>query len=54
MKLSGEVEEQYEPAEVVETEIVEEKVEKEQIMKEEKDVIVDITNISIGSASIVL
>ncbi|CUB55490.1 MULTISPECIES: flagellar motor switch protein [Bacillus cereus group] len=59
MQLSGGVEEQDEPAEVVETEIVEEQVEKEQVEKEhltqeEKDVLGEIANISIGSASTVL
>ncbi|PEY21508.1 flagellar motor switch phosphatase FliY [Bacillus anthracis] len=59
MQLSGGVEEQDEPAEGVETEIVEEQVEKEQVEKEhltqeEKDVLGEIANISIGSASTVL
>ncbi|PGZ44638.1 flagellar motor switch protein [Bacillus cereus] len=54
MQLSGEVEEQEEPAEVVETEIVEEQVEKEHLTQEEKDVLGEIANISIGSASTVL
>ncbi|HDR4603615.1 MULTISPECIES: flagellar motor switch protein [Bacillus] len=54
MQLSGEVEEQDEPAEVVETEIVEEPVEKEHLTQEEKDVLGEIANISIGSASTVL
>ncbi|MDA2730059.1 flagellar motor switch protein [Bacillus cereus] len=54
MQLSGEVEEQDEPAEVVETEIVEEQVEKEHLTQEEKDVLGEIANISIGSASTVL
>ena len=49
MQLSGGVEEQDEPAEVVETEIVE-----EQVTQEEKDVLGEIANISIGSASTVL
>ncbi|WP_237981905.1 flagellar motor switch protein [Bacillus thuringiensis] len=53
MQLSGDVEEQDEPAEVVETEIVEE-VEKEHLTQEEKDVLGEIANISIGSASTVL
>ncbi|MRD35439.1 flagellar motor switch phosphatase FliY [Bacillus thuringiensis] len=53
MQLSGEVEETVEPAEVVETEIVEE-VEKEHLTQEEKDVLGEIANISIGSASTVL
>ncbi|MDW3037624.1 MULTISPECIES: flagellar motor switch protein [Bacillus cereus group] len=54
MQLSGEVEEQDVPAEVVETEIVEEQVEKEHLTQEEKDVLGEIANISIGSASTVL
>ncbi|AAT59513.1 MULTISPECIES: flagellar motor switch protein [Bacillus] len=54
MQLSGEVEEQDEPAEVVEIEIVEEQVEKEHLTQEEKDVLGEIANISIGSASTVL
>ncbi|HDR4592352.1 TPA: flagellar motor switch phosphatase FliY [Bacillus cereus] len=54
MQLSGGVEEQDEPAEVVETEIVEEQVEKEHLTQEEKDVLGEIANISIGSASTVL
>ncbi|BCC58301.1 TPA: flagellar motor switch phosphatase FliY [Bacillus cereus] len=54
MQLSGEVEETVEPAEVVETEIVEEQVEKEHLTQEEKDVLGEIANISIGSASTVL
>ncbi|WP_342718883.1 flagellar motor switch protein [Bacillus paramycoides] len=54
MQLSGEVEEQDEPAEVAETEIVEEQVEKEHLTQEEKDVLGEIANISIGSASTVL
>ncbi|MGX5644470.1 flagellar motor switch protein [Bacillus cereus] len=54
MQLSGEVEETVEPAEVVETEIVEEQVEKEYLTQEEKDVLGEIANISIGSASTVL
>ncbi|HFJ9440100.1 MULTISPECIES: flagellar motor switch protein [Bacillus] len=54
MQLSGDVEEQEEPAEVVETEIVEEQVEKEHLTQEEKDVLGEIANISIGSASTVL
>ena len=54
MQLSGEVEEQDEPAEVVETEIVAEQVEKEHLTQEEKDVLGEIANISIGSASTVL
>lgn len=53
MQLSGEVEETVEPSEVVETEIVEE-VEKEHLTQEEKDVLGEIANISIGSASTVL
>ncbi|MBH0319116.1 flagellar motor switch protein [Bacillus cereus] len=53
MQLSGGVEETDEPAEVVETEIVEE-VEKEYLTQEEKDVLGEIANISIGSASTVL
>ncbi|MDA1759639.1 flagellar motor switch protein [Bacillus cereus] len=53
MQLSGGVEEKDEPAEVVETEIVEE-VEKEYLTQEEKDVLGEIANISIGSASTVL
>ncbi|PEU74369.1 flagellar motor switch protein [Bacillus paramobilis] len=58
LQLSGEAEEQEqeqdEPAEVVEAEIVEEHVEKEQLTQEEKDVLGEIANISIGSASTVL
>ncbi|MBP3970835.1 flagellar motor switch protein [Bacillus sp. WL1] len=54
MQLSGGVEGQDEPAEVVETEIVEEQVEKEHLTQEEKDVLGEIANISIGSASTVL
>ncbi|WP_242289569.1 flagellar motor switch protein [Bacillus cereus group sp. BfR-BA-01319] len=54
MQLSGGVEEKDEPAEVVETEIVEEQVEKEHLTQEEKDVLGEIANISIGSASTVL
>ncbi|KXO03995.1 flagellar motor switch protein [Bacillus thuringiensis] len=54
MQLSGGVEEQDEPAEVVETEIIEEQVEKEHLTQEEKDVLGEIANISIGSASTVL
>ncbi|KMQ05832.1 flagellar motor switch protein [Bacillus thuringiensis] len=54
MQLSGEVEEQDEPEEVAETEIVEEQVEKEHLTQEEKDVLGEIANISIGSASTVL
>ncbi|HDR3344106.1 TPA: flagellar motor switch phosphatase FliY [Bacillus cereus] len=54
MQLSGEVEETVEPSEVVETEIVEEQVEKEHLTQEEKDVLGEIANISIGSASTVL
>ncbi|EOO26592.1 flagellar motor switch protein [Bacillus thuringiensis] len=53
MQLSGGVEEKDETAEVVETEIVEE-VEKEHLTQEEKDVLGEIANISIGSASTVL
>ncbi|PEW48575.1 flagellar motor switch protein [Bacillus thuringiensis] len=53
MQLSGGVEEKDELAEVVETEIVEE-VEKEHLTQEEKDVLGEIANISIGSASTVL
>ncbi|PEF07318.1 flagellar motor switch phosphatase FliY [Bacillus thuringiensis] len=53
MQLSGGVEEKDEPVEVVETEIVEE-VEKEHLTQEEKDVLGEIANISIGSASTVL
>ncbi|WP_242265813.1 MULTISPECIES: flagellar motor switch protein [unclassified Bacillus cereus group] len=53
MQLSGGVEETDEPAEVVETEIVE-KIEKEHLTQEEKDVLGEIANISIGSASTVL
>ncbi|MDA1810344.1 flagellar motor switch phosphatase FliY [Bacillus sp. HSTU-bmb18] len=52
LQLSGE--EQDEPVEVVEAEIVEEHVEKEQLTQEEKDVLGEIANISIGSASTVL
>ncbi|WP_341518184.1 flagellar motor switch protein [Bacillus paramobilis] len=56
LQLSGEAEEQEqdEPAEVVKAEIVEEHVEKEQLTQEEKDVLGEIANISIGSASTVL
>ncbi len=54
MQLSGGVEETDEPAEVVETEIVEEQVGKEHLTQEEKDVLGEIANISIGSASTVL
>ncbi|SCC14316.1 flagellar motor switch protein [Bacillus wiedmannii] len=54
MQLSGGVEEKDEPAEVVEIEIVEEQVEKEHLTQEEKDVLGEIANISIGSASTVL
>lgn len=54
MQLSGGVEEKDEPAEVVGTEIVEEQVEKEHLTQEEKDVLGEIANISIGSASTVL
>ncbi|MDR4136147.1 flagellar motor switch protein [Bacillus cereus] len=53
MQLSGGVEEKDETAEVVETEIVEE-VEKEHLTQEEKDVLGEIANISIGSTSTVL
>ncbi|KWU68120.1 flagellar motor switch protein [Bacillus mycoides] len=55
LQLSGGVEEEIdEPAEVQETEILEEHVEKEQLTQEEKDVLGEIANISIGSASTVL
>ncbi|AEW54768.1 Flagellar motor switch protein FliN [Bacillus cereus F837/76] len=54
LQLSGGVEEQDEPAEVAEAEVVEEHVEKEQLTQEEKDVLGEIANISIGSASTVL
>ncbi|OTX34308.1 flagellar motor switch protein [Bacillus thuringiensis serovar shandongiensis] len=54
LQLSSEVEERDEPAELVETEIVEEHVEKEYLTQEEKDVLGEIANISIGSASTVL
>ncbi|MDF9448600.1 flagellar motor switch protein [Bacillus toyonensis] len=54
LQLSGEVEERDEPAELVETEIVEEHVEKKHLTQEEKDVLGEIANISIGSASTVL
>ncbi|MFE6136940.1 flagellar motor switch protein [Bacillus sp. NPDC057893] len=55
LQLSGGVEEGIdEQAEVQETEIVEEHVEKEQLTQEEKDVLGEIANISIGSASTVL
>ncbi|AIW85972.1 Chemotaxis protein CheC, inhibitor of MCP methylation [Bacillus mycoides] len=55
LQLSGGVAEEIdEPAEVQETEIVEEHVEKEQLTQEEKDVLGEIANISIGSASTVL
>ncbi|MGH0430138.1 flagellar motor switch protein [Bacillus hominis] len=55
LQLSGGVEEGIEEqAEVVETEVVEEHVEKEQLTQEEKDVLGEIANISIGSASTVL
>ncbi|HDR6309656.1 TPA: flagellar motor switch phosphatase FliY [Bacillus cereus] len=54
LQLSGEVEEQDEPVEVVEAEIVGKHAEKEQLTQEEKDVLGEIANISIGSASTVL
>ncbi|MGE6362555.1 flagellar motor switch protein [Bacillus paramycoides] len=55
LQLSGGVEEEIdEQAEVQEIEIVEEHVEKEQLTQEEKDVLGEIANISIGSASTVL
>ncbi|OOR27316.1 flagellar motor switch phosphatase FliY [Bacillus mycoides] len=55
LQLSGGVEEGIEEqTEVVETEVVEEHVEKEQLTQEEKDVLGEIANISIGSASTVL
>ncbi|WP_242301186.1 flagellar motor switch protein [Bacillus cereus group sp. BfR-BA-01423] len=55
LQLSGEVEEQeQETAEVVEAEIVGKHAEKEQLTQEEKDVLGEIANISIGSASTVL
>ncbi|WP_144508799.1 flagellar motor switch protein [Bacillus mycoides] len=55
LQLSGDVEEGIdEQAEVQETELVEEHVEKEQLTQEEKDVLGEIANISIGSASTVL
>lgn len=54
LQLSGGVEEQDEPAEVAEAEIVEEHVKKEQLTQEEKDILGEIANISIGSASTVL
>ncbi|WP_212936789.1 flagellar motor switch protein [Bacillus hominis] len=55
LQLSGGVEEGIEEqAEVMETEVVEEHVEKEQLTQEEKDVLGEIANISIGSASTVL
>ncbi|HDX9610599.1 TPA: flagellar motor switch phosphatase FliY [Bacillus toyonensis] len=54
LQLSGGVEERDEPAELVETEVVEEHVEKEHLTQEEKDVLGEIANISIGSASTVL
>jgi len=55
LQLSGGVEEEIdEQAEVQETEIVEEHVEKEPLTQEEKDVLGEIANISIGSASTVL
>ena len=53
LQLSGEVEEQ-ETEEVVEAEIVGKHAEKEQLTQEEKDVLGEIANISIGSASTVL
>ncbi|MEK4706548.1 flagellar motor switch protein [Bacillus sp. FSL R10-2780] len=55
LQLSGGVEEGIEEqTEVAETEVVEEHVEKEQLTQEEKDVLGEIANISIGSASTVL
>ncbi|EJQ43377.1 hypothetical protein IEE_03555 [Bacillus cereus BAG5X1-1] len=55
LQLSGGVEEGIEEqTEVVETEVVEEHVETEQLTQEEKDVLGEIANISIGSASTVL
>lgn len=57
LQLSGEVEEpeqESESAEVVEAEIVGKHAEKEQLTQEEKDVLGEIANISIGSASTVL
>ncbi|PGO33797.1 flagellar motor switch phosphatase FliY [Bacillus cereus] len=55
LQLSGGVEEEIdEQAEVQETESVEEHVEKEPLTQEEKDVLGEIANISIGSASTVL
>ncbi|MGF9990273.1 flagellar motor switch protein [Bacillus mycoides] len=54
LQLSGEVEKTETPVEEVVTEIVEEHVEKEQLTQEEKDVLGEIANISIGSASTVL
>ncbi|WP_002149172.1 flagellar motor switch protein [Bacillus cereus] len=55
LQVSGGVEEGIEEqTKLVETEIVEEHVEKEQLTQEEKDVLGEIANISIGSASTVL
>ncbi|EEL88610.1 flagellar motor switch phosphatase FliY [Bacillus cereus] len=55
LQLSGGVEEGIEEqAEIMEAEVVEEQIEKEQLTQEEKDVLGEIANISIGSASTVL
>ncbi|MES9667548.1 flagellar motor switch phosphatase FliY [Bacillus cereus] len=55
LQLSGGVEEGIEEqAEIMEAEVVEEQSEKEQLTQEEKDVLGEIANISIGSASTVL
>ncbi|MGG5736328.1 MULTISPECIES: flagellar motor switch protein [Bacillus cereus group] len=55
LQLSGGVEEGIEKqAEIMEAEVVEEQIEKEQLTQEEKDVLGEIANISIGSASTVL
>ncbi|QUG83449.1 flagellar motor switch protein [Bacillus nitratireducens] len=55
LQLSGGVEEGIEEqAEIMEAEVAEEHVEKEQLTQEEKDVLGEIANISIGSASTVL
>ncbi|PES72704.1 flagellar motor switch phosphatase FliY [Bacillus cereus] len=55
LQLSGGVEEGIEEqAEIMEAEVVKEQIEKEQLTQEEKDVLGEIANISIGSASTVL
>ncbi|MBJ8103217.1 MULTISPECIES: flagellar motor switch protein [Bacillus cereus group] len=55
LQLSGGMEEGIEEqAEIMEVEVVEEQIEKEQLTQEEKDVLGEIANISIGSASTVL